>query len=95
MYNHSRYAFNAWIPLLTYNTTYAPRFLVGNSTTAGLIVCAAVTLTLAVYLQRRDVGSKPLSFHGSTEEELGQKGYDYENSQGVVAVSARNAEGHA
>ena len=48
------YAFNAWIPLITYNTTYAPRFLVGNSVTVGLIVCAAITLTVAVYFQRRD-----------------------------------------
>jgi ACS family pantothenate transporter-like MFS transporter len=53
--NSVAYAFNAWIPLITYNTTKAPRFLVGNSVTVGLIVCAALTLTLAVYLQRRDV----------------------------------------
>ncbi|KAI9926196.1 hypothetical protein MW887_004659 [Aspergillus wentii] len=52
--NSIAYAFNAWIPLLTYNTTYAPRFLVGNSVTVALIVCAACTLTLAVYLERRD-----------------------------------------
>ncbi|KAH8690694.1 putative pantothenate transporter [Talaromyces proteolyticus] len=52
--NRNSYAFNAWIPLLSYNTTYAPRFLVGNSITVGLIVCAALTLTLALYLQRRD-----------------------------------------
>lgn len=50
----NRYAFNAWIPLITYNTTYAPRFLAGNTTTVGLIVCAALTLTLAVVLQKRD-----------------------------------------
>lgn len=49
-----RYAFNAWIPLITYNTTYAPRFLAGNVTTVALIVCAASTLTLAVLLQQRD-----------------------------------------
>lgn len=49
-----RYAFNAWIPLISYNTNYAPRFLVGNSLTVGLIVCAAGTPGLAVYLQRRD-----------------------------------------
>lgn len=49
-----RYAFNAWIPLITYNTNYAPRFLVGNSVTVGLIVFAAIALTLAVRLQRRD-----------------------------------------
>lgn len=49
-----RYAFNAWIPLLSYNTEYAPRFLVGNSITVGLIICAAMTLILAVYLERRD-----------------------------------------
>ncbi|KAJ5180174.1 hypothetical protein N7492_003384 [Penicillium capsulatum] len=54
---HRRYAFNAWIPLITYNTTYAPRFLVGNSVTVGLIVCAACTLSGAIYLERRD--SKP------------------------------------
>lgn len=54
-----------------------------------------MTLTLAVYLQRRDSGSKPPSCHRETEEELGQKVYDYENSQGVVAVSARIVEGHA
>ncbi|RFU31560.1 hypothetical protein B7463_g4773, partial [Scytalidium lignicola] len=53
--NSVAYAFNAWIPLITYNTTKAPRFLVGNSVTVGLIVCAALTLTLAVYLQRRDL----------------------------------------
>ncbi|KAK7718794.1 hypothetical protein SLS63_010400 [Diaporthe eres] len=35
--NSVAYAFNAWIPLLTYNTTYAPRFLVGNSTTVAFI----------------------------------------------------------
>lgn len=93
--NAVAYAFNAWIPLLTYNTTYAPRFLVGNSTTAGFIVCAAMTLTLAVYLQRRDASSKPPSCRRATEEELGQKCYDYENSQGVVAVSAHFVEGHA
>lgn len=52
--NSVAYAFNAWIPLLTYNTTYAPRFLVGNLVTVGLIVCAAVALTVAVWLQRRD-----------------------------------------
>lgn len=49
-----RYAFNAWIALITYDTTYAPRFLVGNSVTVGLIVSAALTLTLALLLQRRD-----------------------------------------
>jgi ACS family pantothenate transporter-like MFS transporter len=52
--NSVAYAFNAWIPLITYNTTKAPRFLVGNSVTVALIVCAALTLSLAVYLQRRD-----------------------------------------
>ncbi|KAL5000857.1 major facilitator superfamily domain-containing protein [Aspergillus recurvatus] len=52
--NSIAYAFNAWIPLVSYNTNYAPRFLVGNSVTVGLIVCAAGTLGLAVYLQRRD-----------------------------------------
>ena len=52
--SESRYAFNAWIPLVTYNTTYAPRFLVGNSVTVALIVCAACTLSLAIYLERRD-----------------------------------------
>ncbi|KAH8807541.1 putative pantothenate transporter [Xylogone sp. PMI_703] len=53
--NSVAYAFNAWIPLITYNTTKAPRFLVGNSVTVGLIVCAALTLSLALYLQRRDL----------------------------------------
>ncbi|KAI5202471.1 hypothetical protein E4T38_05552 [Aureobasidium subglaciale] len=52
------HAFNAWIPLMTYNTTYAPRFLVGNSVTVGLIVCAACTLSLALYLQRRDAAGR-------------------------------------
>ncbi|KAK7917853.1 pantothenate protein [Apiospora marii] len=52
--NSIAYAFNAWIALVTYNTNYAPRFLVGNSVTAGLIICAAMTLTAAVLLQRRD-----------------------------------------
>lgn len=52
--NSVAYAFNAWIPLITYNTTKAPRFLVGNSVTVGLIVCAAATLTVAVWLQKRD-----------------------------------------
>jgi ACS family pantothenate transporter-like MFS transporter len=50
----ARYAFNAWIPLISYNTTYAPRFLVGNSVTVGLIVCAASTLAGAVWLEKRD-----------------------------------------
>lgn len=49
------YAFNAWIALITYDTNYAPRFLVGNSVTVGLIVCAAMTLATAVLLQRRDL----------------------------------------
>jgi len=53
--NSVAYAFNAWIPLLSYNTNYAPRFLVGNSITVGLIVCAACTLSLALYLQRREL----------------------------------------
>jgi len=55
------YAFNAWIPLITYNTEWAPRFLVGNITTVALIVCAAATLTLAVYLQRRDAATHLLA----------------------------------
>lgn len=54
----TRYAFNAWIALITYDTTYAPRFLVGNSVTVGLIVSAALTLTLALLLQRRDAKKK-------------------------------------
>ncbi|KAK7947046.1 Pantothenate transporter liz1 [Apiospora aurea] len=53
--NSIAYTFNAWIALVTYNTNYAPRFLVGNSVTAGLIICAAMALTAAVFLQRRDV----------------------------------------
>ncbi|CAG8976134.1 hypothetical protein HYALB_00002415 [Hymenoscyphus albidus] len=52
--NSVAHAFNAWIPLITYDTRDAPRFLVGNSVTVGLIVCAALTLSLAVFLQRRD-----------------------------------------
>lgn len=52
--NSVAYAFNAWIPLITYNTTKAPRFLVGNSTTVVLIVCAIVTLSLGVCWERRD-----------------------------------------
>ncbi|KAH9904411.1 putative pantothenate transporter [Xylariomycetidae sp. FL2044] len=50
--NSVAYAFNAWIPLITYNTTLAPRFLVGNSVTVALIVLAALTLTTAITLQR-------------------------------------------
>ncbi|KAL4778526.1 major facilitator superfamily domain-containing protein [Aspergillus varians] len=65
--NSIAYAFNAWIPLISYNTNYAPRFLVGNSVTVGLIVCAACTLWLAVYLQRRDARRGG----GDAEEELG------------------------
>lgn len=65
-----RYAFNAWIPLITYNTEYAPRFLAGNVTTVALIVCAASTLTLAVILQRRDAASKSAR-HLSTGEQDG------------------------
>jgi ACS family pantothenate transporter-like MFS transporter len=52
--NSIAYAFNAWIPLITFNTTKAPRFLLGNSVTVALIFCAALMLTLAVFLQRRD-----------------------------------------
>ncbi|CAH0057318.1 unnamed protein product [Clonostachys solani] len=52
--NSIAYAFNAWIPLITYNTNYAPRFLVGNATTVALIVGAAITITVAVRLQNRD-----------------------------------------
>ncbi|CAH0040318.1 unnamed protein product [Clonostachys rhizophaga] len=52
--NSIAYAFNAWIPLVTYNTNYAPRFLVGNATTVALIVGAAITITVAVRLQKRD-----------------------------------------
>ena len=57
----TRYAFNAWIALITYDTRYAPRFLVGNSVTVGLIVSAALTLTLALLLQRRDAKRKEIS----------------------------------
>ncbi|KAK7224328.1 hypothetical protein V2G26_012331 [Clonostachys chloroleuca] len=56
--NSIAYAFNAWIPLITYNTNYAPRFLVGNATTVALIVGAAVTITVAVRLQKRDAESR-------------------------------------
>ncbi|KAF4960739.1 hypothetical protein FSARC_10368 [Fusarium sarcochroum] len=52
--NSIAYAFNAWIPLITYNTNYAPRFLVGNTTTVALIVGATITLTVATTLQKRD-----------------------------------------
>lgn len=62
------YAFNAWIPLITYNTTYAPRFLVGNTTTVALIICAAATLTLAVLLQRRDVASESAPSGDASED---------------------------
>jgi ACS family pantothenate transporter-like MFS transporter len=63
----TRYAFNAWIALITYDTTYAPRFLVGNSVTVGLIVSAALTLTLALLLQRRDARKRsvPISQRGA------------------------------
>lgn len=64
-----RYAFNAWIPLITYNTEYAPRFLVGNTTTAALIICAALALTLAVMLQRRDAASETILLPGSESED--------------------------
>ncbi|KAH6673280.1 putative pantothenate transporter [Halenospora varia] len=64
--NSVAYAFNAWIPLITYNTTKAPRFLVGNSVTVGLIVCAAATLTVAVWLQKRD---RTKNQDGNIEEE--------------------------
>ncbi|CAG9986494.1 unnamed protein product [Clonostachys byssicola] len=57
--NSIAYAFNAWIPLITYNTNYAPRFLVGNATTVALIVGAAVTITVAVRLQKRDAVPAP------------------------------------
>ncbi|KAJ9130770.1 putative Pantothenate transporter [Pleurostoma richardsiae] len=77
--NSVAYAFNAWIPLITYNTNYAPRFLVGNSVTVGLIICAALTLTLAVFLERRDkrknirtldteVGEDALVGHGQEDD---------------------------
>ncbi|KAL4863192.1 hypothetical protein BDV12DRAFT_202344 [Aspergillus spectabilis] len=52
--NSIAYAFNAWIPLISYNTNYAPRFMVGNSVTVGLIICAACTLALAVCLERQE-----------------------------------------
>lgn len=65
---YCRYAFNAWIPLITYNTAYAPRFLVGNTTTVALIICAAATLTLAVLLQRRDVASDSAPSRDGSED---------------------------
>ncbi|KAK2602828.1 hypothetical protein N8I77_009333 [Diaporthe amygdali] len=67
--NSVAYAFNAWIPLLTYNTTYAPRFLVGNSTTVAFIVCAALTLSLAIYLQDRDAAAGPPHRRSEPNEE--------------------------
>ncbi|CAN8095500.1 unnamed protein product [Discula destructiva] len=68
--NAVAYAFNAWIPLITYNTEWAPRFLVGNATTVALIVCAASTLTLAVYLQKREAASRPLLSASDAEDAL-------------------------
>ncbi|KAJ4388895.1 hypothetical protein N0V93_006356 [Gnomoniopsis smithogilvyi] len=68
--NSIAYAFNAWIPLITYNTEWAPRFLVGNTTTVALILCAACTLTLAVFLQNRDAASRAHSSVNETEDEL-------------------------
>lgn len=81
---YSRYAFNAWIPLLTYNTTYAPRFLTGNATTVALIVCAAMTLTLAIFLQSRDAGSESRACNREEEEVLGEKGYSQNEERGTV-----------
>lgn len=49
---------------------WAPRFLIGNSTTVALIVCAASTLTLAVFLQKRDAVPQTLSGVSETEDEL-------------------------
>ncbi|KUI61167.1 Pantothenate transporter liz1 [Cytospora mali] len=74
--NTVAYAFNAWIPLLTYDTIYAPRFLVGNTTTVCLIVFAALTLTLAVVLQQRDAVSKPPPRHEEAGEVFAEKGND-------------------
>jgi ACS family pantothenate transporter-like MFS transporter len=68
----ARYAFNAWIPLISYNTNYAPRFLVGNSVTVGLIVCAASTLACAVRLERRDKEKNVL--RQEEEEDSSQEG---------------------
>ncbi|KAL2288794.1 hypothetical protein FJTKL_03454 [Diaporthe vaccinii] len=67
--NSVAYAFNAWIPLLTYNTTYAPRFLVGNSTTVAFIICAALTLSLAIYLQKRDAATGSVHRRNEPNEE--------------------------
>jgi ACS family pantothenate transporter-like MFS transporter len=69
----ARYAFNAWIPLISYNTNYAPRFLVGNSVTVGLIVCAASTLVGAVWLERRDKRERVIRH--DEEEDSSQRGH--------------------
>jgi ACS family pantothenate transporter-like MFS transporter len=69
----ARYAFNAWIPLISYNTNYAPRFLVGNSVTVGLIVCAASTLAGAVWLERRD--KREMVIRQDGEENSSQGGH--------------------
>ncbi|KUI71666.1 Pantothenate transporter liz1 [Cytospora mali] len=74
--NTVAYAFNAWIPLLTYDTIYAPRFLVGNTTTVCLIVFAALTLTLAVVLQQRDAVSEPPPRNEEAGEVFAEKGND-------------------
>lgn len=81
---YSRYAFNAWIPLLTYNTTYAPRFLVGNATTVALIICAAMILTLAVFLQSRDAGIESRSCDREEEGGLEEKSYGRDDEGGGV-----------
>ncbi|KAL1962660.1 hypothetical protein VTN77DRAFT_9294 [Rasamsonia byssochlamydoides] len=76
--NSVAYAFNAWIQLITYNTNYAPRFLVGNSVTVGLIVCAALTLTLAVFLERRDKRIAGLSKSSEIADQALITGVDHE-----------------
>lgn len=81
-----RYAFNAWIPLITYNTEWAPRFLVGNVTTVALIVCAAATLTLAVVLQKRDAKSSPFTQASEAEDDLvGEQGEAVDSGKHVEA----------
>jgi ACS family pantothenate transporter-like MFS transporter len=71
----ARYAFNAWIPLISYNTNYAPRFLVGNSVTVGLIICAAATLASAVWLERRDKRESVTTEDGEDDSTGSQEGH--------------------
>lgn len=51
----------------------------------GLIICAALTLSLAVLLQRRDGISKPRPHHGNAEDGGVEKGYDGQEVKEVRA----------